>query len=424
MTKLSRLLRNAAVAAACTLAACGGVVAQVTIDAGKANAISRWDETATATINQPNAESGTPEEMQPNYAFDLATVHVAMYDAVIAIAGGYVPFYAKPTSPASGASQDAAAAAAAYAVLKGLYPSRVATYQAAYDRALAAIADPTARDAGVTVGAEVAAAVLQQRAHDGRSLVLPAFVPGTAPGQFRGPAIVGRVYSNVRPFALASPKQFRAPGPPALTSAAYAADFNETKALGGASSITRTAEQTTSARFHSEAPSAFWPRNLRVFTMSSRSLADNARLGALLWVTHADATIACFESKYSILAWRPFSAIHFADSDDNDATDADPTWTPFLPTPPHPEYPAAHACVSGAAAQALRLFYGTSAVSYDFTSTVTASTHHYASTEALVDDVTIARIAGGMHFRTAIVDGVVLGRRVADYVVQNSLKPQ
>jgi hypothetical protein len=423
MTKLSRLLRDAAVAAGCTLVACGDLVAQVTIDAGRANAISSWDETATATINQPNAESGTPEEMQPNYAFDLATVHIAMYDAVIAIAGGYVPFYARPTSPASGASQEAAAAAAAYGVLKGLFPSRAATYQAAYDRALAAIADPTARDKGVAVGAEAAAAVLQQRTHDGRSIVLPAFVPGTAPGQFRGPAIVGRVYSNVRPFALASPRQFRAPGPPALTSAAYAADFNETKSLGGTNSTTRTAEQATSARFHSEPPSAFWPRNLRVFTMGSRSLADNARLGALLWVTQADATIACFESKYSILSWRPFSAIHLADSDGNDATDVDPTWTPFLPTPPHPEYPAAHACASGAAAQALRLFYGTTAVSYDFTSTVTASTRHYASTEALVDDVTIARIAGGMHFRTAIVDGVALGRHVADYVVQNNLKP-
>ncbi|MEO8524741.1 MAG: vanadium-dependent haloperoxidase [Caldimonas sp.] len=423
--KLSRHLRQAATAVACAagiLGACGGGddgVDPVTIDAGTPNTVSRWDETATATINQANAASGTAEEMQSNYAFDLATVHIAMYDAVIAIAGGHAAFYASPASPAAGASEDAAAAAAAYGVLKGLFPSRIATYQPLYDSSLAAVTDTAARSKGVALGTEVAVTVLAARSSDGRSIVLAPFVAGSGPGQFRGPAIVGRTYSNVRPFALTAANQFRAPGPPALTSAAYVADFNETVSLGSSTSTTRTADQATIARFHSEAPSAFWPRNLRPFTMTSRSLADQARLGALLWVTHADATIGCFESKYALLAWRPFSAINFADTDGNAATAVDPAWTPFLPTPPHPEYPAAHACVSGATAKALRSFYGTSEVSFDFTSNASASTHHYASTEALVDDITIARIAGGMHFRSAIVDGAVLGRSVADWTVQH-----
>lgn len=414
--------------ASCTgalVAGCGGdsdsgaAAAPVTIDAGTPNTISRWDEAAATTINQPNAASGTPEEMQSNYAFDLATVHVAMYDAVIAISGGHKAFYATPASATGGASQDAAATAAAYGVLKGLFPSRIALYQPLYDSSLAVVSDASAKAKGVAIGTEVASSVLAARAGDGRSIVLPPFVAGTGPGQFRGPAIVGRAFSNVRPFALASAAQFRAAGPPALASATYAADFDETKALGGTTSATRTPAQATTARFHTEAPSTIWPRNLRPFTMTERSLADQARLGALLWVTHADATIACFDSKYLYLAWRPSSAINVADTDGNAATTIDPRWTPFLPTPPHPEYPAAHACVGGANAEALRLFYGTSDVGFDFNSTASASTQRYASTDALVADIIVGRIAGGMHFRTALVDGAALGRSVAGYVWQN-----
>jgi hypothetical protein len=114
---------------------------------------------------------------------------------------------------------------------------------------------------------------------------------------------------SIRLFALTSAAQSRAPGPAALTSAAYAADFNETRSMGGATSTSRTAEQSVGARFHTEAPPVFWTRNLRPFIMTNRPLADQARLGGLLWVVHADATIACFESKYFFLAWRPFSAI-------------------------------------------------------------------------------------------------------------------
>ncbi|MDQ6684682.1 MAG: hypothetical protein M3Z16_06100, partial [Pseudomonadota bacterium] len=146
-------LRQAAYPSLCVLAlvvtACGGngaadVAAPVAIDSGTPNTISTWDATATTTINQPNAASGTPEEMRAEYAFDLASVHVAMYDAVIAIAGGYRPFLITPTAPTEGASQDVAAAAAAYGVLKGLYPARTALYQAAYDSSLAAATDTAA----------------------------------------------------------------------------------------------------------------------------------------------------------------------------------------------------------------------------------------------------------------------------------------
>ncbi len=158
--------------------------------------------------------------------------------------------------------------------------------------------------------------------------------------------------------------------------------------------------------------------------MTDRSLADQARLAALIWVSHADATIACFESKYFHLAWRPFSAINLADTDGNAATAADPAWTSFQPTPPHPEYPAAHSCAGGASTEAVRAFFGTTDITYDFASNASMTSHHYTGTDALIDDITIGRIAGGMHFRSSIADGAALGRNVAQWVAQNKFQPR
>jgi hypothetical protein len=317
---------------------------------------------------------------------------------------------------------DVAIAAAAYGVLKGLFPTRAASYQAAYEAQLASVPDDMAKQRGIDVGAEVAAGVLAARANDGRATPLATFAAGTGPGEFRGPAIVGRSYPFIQPFLLSSASQFRPAQTPALTSAAYAADYNETRSLGGSTSTARTQDQATTATFHTETPFTFWPKNLRPFTMGKRDLVEQARLGAVLWVTHADATIACFEAKYHFLAWRPFSAINAGDSDGNDATVADPDWKPFLPTPPHPEYPAAHACVGGAAAEAMRLYFGTQKVGYDFTSSASASSHHYDGTDDLVADITVARIAGGMHFRSSINDGVVLGTSVSNWAMSHAFQ--
>jgi hypothetical protein len=231
------------------------------------------------------------------------------------------------------------------------------------------------------------------------------------------------MWPNIRPFALTSNAQFRAPGPPALGSARYAQDFERTSQLGAAASTARKPEQTEIARFHSEPPFQFWPRNLRRLVAQGSSLADQARLLALRWVTHADATHACFESKYHYQFWRPMDAIALADDDGNDATRTVPGWAPLLPTPPHPEYPAAHGCVTGALAAALRGFYGRSDLAFDFSSTVTGSTHHYESVDELIQEVSLARIAGGMHFQSAVEDGERLGQQVANWALAQKFKP-
>ncbi len=335
-----------------------------------------------------------------------------------AIDGRYEPFAITPSAPAAGASMVAAASAAAYGVLRALFPDRGEQYQAAYDRGIAAIPAGDARTRGIALGAEVAAAVVALRADDGRAVALAPYVSGTAPGRFRsaGPTPFNRYVPFIRPFALIRGDQFRPPPPPALDSAAYALAFDESRAFGGAVSAARSADELDTARFHAEVPALFVTRNLGRFASSTADVAEAARLMAFLYVVHADAIVACFEAKYFYDAWRPASAIPLADGDGNLATAADAAWTPALPTPNHPEYPAAHSCTAGGLGETLRQVYGTRRVAFAFDSTVTGTTRTYATTDALNAESRIARVCGGMHFDFSTVAGVELGTRVAQWV--------
>jgi len=387
------------------------------------NAVAYWNKIAAETIIIAPAATGTAEEQRPDMFFDLATVHVAIYDAVNAIVGTHKAFGATPATPAAGASQESAAAAAAHGVLKGLFPNRSAQYQAAYDSFIAAIPGGDEKTRGIAVGTEVANAIVALRANDGR-LPVVIYTAKTGPGDFRGVNPVGTNNRFIKPFALTSASQFRAPPPPALDSAAYALDLNETLALGSSVSSLRSADQTESARFHTENPALLVSRNYRAFAMDSRSLADNARGMALLWVALADVSIACFESKYFYEFWRPTSAIRFADTDGNAATTMDAAWTPVVPTPNHPEYPAAHNCANGAGTTALKAHFGTSNITYSFGSTVTGTVRQYSTPDDMLNEISLARIHGGMHFRNSTVQGGVLGKNVGEWVAKNYFQPR
>jgi len=388
-----------------------------------ANPVAFWNKIATDTINvAATPGTGTPEEQRPVSAVDLATLHVAMYDAVTAIVGTHEPFAVTLAGTTSaGASQEAAVAAAAYGVLKGLFPNRTAQYQGAYDAFIADTPADDARTLGLAIGAEAAAGILALRSNDGRSTAV-SFTPGTLPGQFRGVNPIGAFNPYIKPFTLQSASQFRAPPPPSLDSEEYAANFAEVLAVGGATSATRTAAWFEVARLHTESPATFLPRNYRAFAMDGKPIADNARVMAMLWVVMADATIACFETKYFYAFWRPVSAITLADSDGNPATDPDPVWTPSLPTPNHPEYPSAHLCVNGAAAIAMKHFFGTRLINYSFGSTVTGSVRQYSGPDAFLAETIEARIMGGMHFRNSNLVGRELGTSVGEWVANTHFR--
>jgi len=408
--------------------ALGGLLAFGLLAAGplSADVIADFNVVGARTMN---AAAGaypavTAEERRTVLGHDLATMHAAMYDAVVAIAGGYEPFAVVPVSPSAGASQEAAAAAAACTVLAGLFPNRSPEY-AADCAPYQAGAGAGAIAQGITLGIEVGQKMLAERADDGR-LTIAAYTPvggvgrfeafpaGSSPALFFAPAM--------RPFTLTSALQFRADGPPHLTSATYAFAFNEVKHLGVAGGAALTAEQQDIARFHTENPNVLNPRNLRVF-LNQPTVIENARLAAMLWVAYADALLGCFESKYYFDSWRPRVAIPSAGADGNPATVADPGWTPFVNTPNHPEYPAAHACFGGVTFEVLRSYFKTPRVRFTWTSTVTGTSHEFASVNAMLGELKLARIYGGMHFRFSSDDGATLGRRTGRWVVKNYFQP-
>jgi hypothetical protein len=390
----------------------------------RANVVADWDAIAAATITPPAGvvlpPAVTEAEQRPIYQVDLASVHVAIYDAVNAIDRKHEPYAIVPTSRVDGASQEAAVVGAAYGVLKGLFPGRSALYQSAYDTYVLNAAADASKVRGLAVGAEVAAGILELRKNDGR-LTPVTYVTTGAPGDFvPGPTpLVNPFLPFVKPFAIRGASQFRAPEPPALSSEKYADDLNEVEALGSAASILRTADETDLAKFYTDPPPLYTPRNWRRFATDSQSIADNARLLALLWVTNADAILGCFESKYHYRFWRPRTAIPRADEDGNPETTADPGWMPVVPTPNHPEYPAAHTCSEGALAEALRQFYGTKKIHFILDSGVSGllhPVHEFSSTDQMVREVADARVFGGMHYRNSTREGARLGRRTTEWI--------
>jgi hypothetical protein len=397
--------------------------------AARANAVDFWSGIAAQVAVAP------PQSRAGLAPIDLAYVHIAIYDAVNAIDGRYSVFAVRPATSPLGASMDAATAAAAYTMSKWLFPSASAALvlDGAYAGYLLGIPDGTAKTRGLAIGAEVANAFIALRTGDGRNAAVSYVFGAPLPGVYQqtpgGPAApVGTWIPQMRTFAIQSAAQFRADGPPNLTSAQWADDFNETKSYGALNNSLRTPLQTQIGQFFAENPGAQGNRFVRsVATAYGLSVADSARFFAQLYVTMADAEITTWNSKYYYNFWRPITAIRYPD-DGNPETNSDPTWLPLVTTPGHPEYPAAHPTVTGAFAFALAEFFGTKKVQVALTSTSVPDTgglmtFEFTNTDDIVKFAIEGRIYGGMHYRTSGVHGAVIARKVAHYVSKHHFQP-
>jgi hypothetical protein len=357
---------------------------------------------------------------------DMAYMHIAIYDAVNAIEGGYTVFAVRPSNVPPGASAEAATVQAAYRILRYLYPAQAAYLDEKYAASLATIPDGQAKLDGIAVGDEVATLFLTSRVGDGRGANV-TYIPGTGPGAWipTSPAPPAMVWlSQMRPFAIESPTQFRPEPPPSLDSDEYANDYNEVKRMGALNSSERTPEETTLGRFFLDPGVPQIAGGLRrLASEKGLSLKDNARFFAQIYVAQADATIAGWDSKYHYGFWRPITAIRAGDTDGNPNTDADPTWTPLSTTPNHPEYLSAHLFVDAAYSETLRLFFRTKELNVTLSSTTTGMSMKFTNTDDITNAVTDARIFAGFHYRTSCVRGVVLGRKVAKYVAKYYFQP-
>jgi hypothetical protein len=378
----------------------------------------------------------------------MGIVHAAIYDAAVAIEGGY-ELYAGPYDPPliapAGTSVEAAIATAAYRTLVGLYlrlpngvvvgldPAQQHFLDEDYEAYMGAIPDSEAKTDGIAVGQRVAAAMLAKRANDGReddTTLADLGPPPPGPGIWERnpgnpvPAVLGLRLPGIRPLALADVSQFRPDGPNPLTGDEYAEDFQQVKELGRADSTARTAEQTTEALFWTDHDARQWNDGmLRLAADQELDLVQTARMLAMAHVAGADGLIACFDAKYHYWFWRPYQAIARADTDGNAATEADATWRPLRGTPNHPEYPSAHACHSTAVAEALAAFFGTDNIHFTLDSRVTGTTREYDRFHEAVKDVNQARVLVGFHFRNSDQEGSSLGRKVGHYVVEHLFRP-
>ncbi len=386
------------------------------------NAISAIGNAGTAT--PPGL--GQPPPLQPIH---LAMVHLAIYDAVQAIVDDYEP-YLGGLNAASNASQSAAVAAAAYGVLVGLTPpppNAVRTsLDALYAASLARIPD-THEAAGVAVGQAAAAAILANRANDGRFGTY-AFPIGTDPGEWRlvPPANANSFgwVSLVRPFTLKSQDQFRIGPPFPLTSPEYAAEFNEVKSTGGATS-TRTPAQAQLATWASANPVPMLHRVMReLATAKHLSTSEQSRLFVMTSVSTADSLISCWENKDHWLFWRPQTAIQQAATDGNPATVADPSWTSLIPTPGYPDPPSGFNCVVSAMVNGARAYFKTNSMTFSLTSVgATPVTRHYKQFSGVVKDAIDGRVLVGLHFRRADEQGAWVGMKAADWATKHNFAP-
>jgi hypothetical protein len=354
----------------------------------------------------------------------MAIVHTAMFDAINSIEGQYTPYKFK-VSAAPGSSSEAAGNAAAHATLVALFPEQKAALDQAYQDFLARISEGAGKTAGIAIGEDVAAKVLASRATDG-SDAPNTYRPVTAPGVYITTTLpVGPQWGNVAPWVMDKGSQFHPPSPPALTSREWAADYNEIKELGGKKSTRRTAEQTEMARFWTiTGPQSFDPIVRQLAGVPGRTLSQNARLFALVEMAVADSYIAVFEAKYAYNFWRPVTAIRNGDIDGNDATERDAAWEPLVDTPLHPEYPCAHCINSGAARSVLEAEFGTGPNPLTMTSaTAPGVTHKWPNIEAYAEEVSVARIYGGLHYRNSTVVGKAMGKKIGELACQNYLKP-
>jgi membrane-associated phospholipid phosphatase len=390
-----------------------------------ANVATDWNRTMIGALETSHIPP--PPAMRAG-----AIVQASVFDALNGIEDRYTPIHVQPAAP-PGASRAAAVAGAAYEALVGLFPAQKASFDLQLQASLAQITDNPDNQSvarGLAWGESVADQILAWRAADGFTAVLPPYVASGLPGRWAPtPPLFGppafRQFATVTPWAMTSPGQFLPPPPPALSSAQYAHDLNEVERLGSFASTDRTAWQTETAIFwQSDTPVAIWDRAADdLIDASDIPLTQSVRTLARMNTAMADAVISIWNAKNVYDTWRPITAIQQAGTDGNPDTTPDPSWTPLLVTPVFQEYPSGHAGVSQAGAGVLAAVFGDNTT---FTLTafgLPSVQRSFTSFSDAVNQVSLARIWGGIHFRYACDAAVQEGAQIADYVNNNIAVP-
>ena len=405
-----------------------------------------WNANAVSIISSPAAQPLPPAppvpflglgQGPPPSALHLAMVHGAIYDAVNAIAGTHEPYLANLPAVPSPISTAAAVVGAAHHVLWGLTPATSLEVQARLTAMRTASTDlipnGAAEDNGLAFGAAVGQRMLDARANDGRFPAVPVlWIQGFDTGEWRQvpTANLNQVawVKDVTPFVMKSTSQFRTAGPLDMTSAQYAAEFNEVKFKGAKVNSTRTTEEDRIASFVSANPLPYQNAGIRsVAAAKGLSTTQQARLFAMTSMSSADALIGCWDDKEFWSFWRPTTAIHNAADDENPATMPNGAWEALYTVPGYPDHPSGYNCFTAGMMHAARLFFGTDKVSFTLTSPGTAPltniARQYTRFTGVVDDTIDGRILTGFHFRSSDVQGAWIGKKVAQWTEKHFFEP-
>jgi hypothetical protein len=394
----------------------------------KADVVLDWNAIAvnTAIANNQNPFA------QARFA---SIAQLAVFEAVNSITGGYQPYLGTIVAP-PGASPDAAAIQAAYRVLSTYFPASAMTLDAERTTSLASLPDGQAKNDGIATGEAAALAMIALRANDGSSIVLFKIPGPPVPGEWQAtpscPIVNGVAvglffqWQNVIPFGIPSASAYLLDPSPALTSNEYAKTYNEVMTVGSFNSTERPQDRSNVALFYaaSSPTLVFNQAAVQVAQQQGRSLSENARALALINMAMNDGLVASFLNKYHYNFWRPETAIHAGDTDGNSKTDPDPSFVPFITTPCFPSYPSNHGSASNGAAETLRRIYGEAGHSITISNPVVPDiVLQYTSFKQITDDISDARVYGGIHFRTDQVAGERLGRAIGTAIYKNNLRP-
>jgi len=407
-------LREIVISLLATLPLATGLAAQ--------NVVTDWNTIASRTIVAHGGKGAAAAAVWFSYE------SIAVYDALNSIHPQSKPFYYEGRGSRD-ASEEAAGIAAAHRVLVYYFPQQQAALDASYNASLAQIkATSRAKSEGVAVGEPSAQALISARTGDGLEANVP-YQPGAGPGVWQPtpPADLPAAtpwLGVMRPFTLSSAAQFLPPGPTVLSSEEWVANYNVTRLLGALNGSIRTPGQTEIGLFWTEHTSQQYARAFNYLVQNKRlDLMDSARMMASLWTGYADSAIGCFNAKYTYNFWRPVTAIQSGGG--NAELAADPLWNSLASTPSHPEYPAAHACVTSGVSHLVEDFFGTDKVHVVIDSLAFSDgihTHTFENTSDWLDEVSWARVFAGFHFLHSLNDGAKLGQSVAQHVNRTSFR--
>ena len=401
------------------------------------NMVLYWNDKVATVLGVPMN--------QPTRSRYFAMVEIAVHDALNNIKPKFQRYSLKDRQ--QHADPDAAVASAAYWAIKGLHIEGTFPVDSWYSESLASLPEAESKEMGITLGKEAAASIISNRTNDGFTQVVQASpfpADGTQPGVYRHTNLLDlRFVPNwgtvVKPYVLISNYQFRPAGPNAVSSPEYAADYNEVKSKGARVGSSRTAEEEMLARFWAEhRPSIIWNNVARAVIANEKMDAwKTARLFALMHTAIADGINTGLEAAYYFYSWRPETAIHEGNNDNNSATTADASWIPFVieapsgnpagtfVTPPIPEYPASYAMMGSSAAEIIKSVIGKDAINITLNSfSLPGVPLQYTSLAQAAKDNALGKIYAGWHFRKSVVDGDLAGRQVADYIFTHSFQSE